>query len=103
VDLDLTGTKSPVFHTLDPAGRMDLTRAGVGIHDPHVGHPKAVAIWARRLSKDLLANPPRRAALLTYLSRSAINYLVHPDSVRTSIYLPRNLYPRLHEAAASSS
>ena len=42
----------------------------------------------------------RSRARLTYLSRSAIISIVHPDSVRTSIDLPRNLHRRLHEAAA---
>ena len=30
-DLDLTGTKSSVFHKLDPAGHMDLTRVCGGL------------------------------------------------------------------------
>jgi len=36
VELDLTGPKSSVFHKLDPDRHMDLTRACVAIHDPHV-------------------------------------------------------------------
>jgi hypothetical protein len=37
---------------------------------------------------------------LTYLSRSTENGFVKPDSVRTSIDIPRDLHRRLHEAAA---
>jgi hypothetical protein len=40
------------------------------------------------------------AARLTCLSRRCHNTLVHPDSVRTSIDLARNLHRRLHEAAS---
>jgi len=37
---------------------------------------------------------------LTYLSRCAIFTIVNPDSIRTSIDVPRDLHRRLHEAAA---
>jgi hypothetical protein len=37
---------------------------------------------------------------LTYLSRYAIFAFVNPDSIRTSIDLPRDLHRRLHEVAA---
>jgi len=38
MDLDLTRPESPVFHTLAPVWRMDLSRACIGIYDPYVGH-----------------------------------------------------------------
>jgi len=37
---------------------------------------------------------------LTYLSHSATLALVKPDSIRTSLDLPRDLHRRLHEVAA---
>jgi hypothetical protein len=37
---------------------------------------------------------------LTYLSRGAKFTIVNPDSIRTSIDVPRDLHRRLHEAAA---
>jgi len=37
---------------------------------------------------------------LTYLSRYAIFAIVNPDSIRTSLDLPRDLHRRLHEVAA---
>ena len=37
---------------------------------------------------------------MTYLSHLIHTYSVNPDSVRTSLDLPRDLHRRLHEAAA---
>ena len=37
---------------------------------------------------------------MTYLSRYAIFAFVNPDSIRTSIDVPRDLHRRLHEVAA---
>ena len=37
---------------------------------------------------------------MTYLSRYAIFAFVNPDSIRTSLDLPRDLHRRLHEVAA---
>jgi hypothetical protein len=43
---------------------------------------------------------PLRRGRLTYLSHFAILALVNPESVLTSIDLPRDLHRRLHEVAA---
>lgn len=46
------------------------------------------------------AGPAWLARQLTYLSHNAMFMFVSPDSIRTSIDLPRDLHRRLHEAAA---
>ena len=45
-------------------------------------------------------NRSGRAGVLTYLSHRTILVVVNPDSVRTSIDVPRDLHRHLHEVAA---